>query len=251
MDTSPHDLLSIGDIADMAGVKPGTISGYRQSGRIPPPDDDSIPDRPRWNRATIDEWLATRPGRGKRTELRKPLRVRLDHFRGAALTTAGVPGGPWGSACRAAGVEPSVQMVTVERRPALADVAERLGCAWGAQTVYRCRDCFADGVMVQRQEAWHPLDLVQGTELEQPEVIDTGIFAALTRIGHQPASVSLTGIYAGPPSQREARLFRMALRFPVLVVERVTRDAAGRVLEFLRVTSAGNRVSYAYEDLPL
>lgn len=186
-----------------------------------------------------------------RTDLHQPVRVRLAHFRGAALSPAGIPGGPWGAACRAAGVEPFVEMVAVEHRTATADVAGYLGVEAGTPVVYRCRDCFADGVIVQRQEAWHPLDIARGSALELPGVIDMGIFAELARIGHRPASVSLVEILARQASQREAKLFGLALRVPVLVVARVTRDAAGRKLEFLRVTSAGNRVSFSYEDLPL
>lgn len=250
MDTSPDDLLFMRDIAGMAGVKPGTISNYRREGRLPEPDDTSVPDRPRWRRDTVETWLAGRPGRGKRTDLRQPVRLRLARVRGATLSPTGVPGGPWGLAVREAGMTPLVKMIAVERQPAPGDVAMRLGGAAGDEVMYRCRDCFADGVIVQRQEAWHPWEIARGSELELPGVIDKGIFAELARIGHRPATIS-EEVATRMVSQREARLFGVGLRTPVLVVERVTKDAAGMVLEFLRVTSAGDRVTVTYEDLPL
>lgn len=250
MDTSPGDLLLVRDIADIAGVKPGTISGYRQSGRFPPPDDTSVPDRPRWQRATVEAWMAERPGRGTRTDLRQPVRLRLARVRGAALDPAGIPGGPWGVAVREAGMTPSVEMVAVVRVAAPRDVAGYLGLPVRGVVVYRCRDCYADGVIVQRQEAWYPWHIAHGSALEQPGVIDVGIFAELARIGYRPAAIS-EEVSTRAPLQREAKLFHIPLRTPVLVVERVTRDAAGLVLEFLRVTSAGDRVFVAYEDLPL
>ena len=63
-------LLGYKEMADLAGVKPGTLRNYRNQGRLPPPDDESVPDRPRWRRSTFEAWLRSRPGRGARTDLR-------------------------------------------------------------------------------------------------------------------------------------------------------------------------------------
>ncbi len=38
--------------------------------RAPHPDDLTFPDRPRWRRATIVDWLDNRPGKGARTDLK-------------------------------------------------------------------------------------------------------------------------------------------------------------------------------------
>jgi hypothetical protein len=73
----PDDpLLYVEDIAKRLGVHPGTWRGYVGRGQAPPPDpaDREVTDthvRPRWRRSVIDAWVASRPGRGVRTNSRK------------------------------------------------------------------------------------------------------------------------------------------------------------------------------------
>ncbi|MCM3882143.1 helix-turn-helix domain-containing protein [Frankia sp. R82] len=62
-------LLSYSEIATIAGVSAKTMRNYRAAGRFPPPDELPAPDRPRWRRSTVLDWLATRPGQGARTDL--------------------------------------------------------------------------------------------------------------------------------------------------------------------------------------
>ncbi|ONH61298.1 MarR family transcriptional regulator [Frankia sp. CcI49] len=62
-------LIGYGEMARLAGVKSGTLHAYRSQGRLPPPDDDSVPDRPRWRLSTFEAWMASRPGPGARTDL--------------------------------------------------------------------------------------------------------------------------------------------------------------------------------------
>lgn len=56
--------LSMAEVADRIGVKPGTLSRYR----LPEPD-AVIAGRRGWLPDTIDQWNANRPGRGARTDL--------------------------------------------------------------------------------------------------------------------------------------------------------------------------------------
>ncbi len=63
-------LISYGEMSALAGVARSTLRKYRSEGRLPPPDDDSVPDRPRWRVSTFEKWLKERPGRGARTDLR-------------------------------------------------------------------------------------------------------------------------------------------------------------------------------------
>ncbi|WP_256789863.1 MarR family transcriptional regulator [Frankia sp. AvcI1] len=70
----PDDLLDYAAIAALLStpdrtVKPSSVRGYRTRGQMPEPDELPAPDRPRWRRSTITEWLANRPGKGKRTDL--------------------------------------------------------------------------------------------------------------------------------------------------------------------------------------
>jgi predicted DNA-binding transcriptional regulator AlpA len=67
--TDDDPLISYGEMAAHAGVTRSTLRKYRSEGRLPPPDDASVPDRPRWRRSTFEAWMAARPGRGARTDL--------------------------------------------------------------------------------------------------------------------------------------------------------------------------------------
>ncbi|ONH23155.1 MarR family transcriptional regulator [Pseudofrankia asymbiotica] len=59
-------------MAKIAGILPSTLRGYRSQGRMPPPDDDSVPDRPRWRLSTFQAWMRDRPGRGRSLNPRPP-----------------------------------------------------------------------------------------------------------------------------------------------------------------------------------
>ncbi len=71
MDTEDDPLIGYGLIAELVGVKPGTVRKYRTEGRFPPPDNLDVPDRPRWYRSTVVAWMENRPGQGARTDRRK------------------------------------------------------------------------------------------------------------------------------------------------------------------------------------
>jgi hypothetical protein len=63
--TSPGaDLVGYAGIAAITGLTPATLRRYRAIGLLPAPDALAAPDRPRWTRATIERWMANRPGRG-------------------------------------------------------------------------------------------------------------------------------------------------------------------------------------------
>ena len=61
-------LLTVGDLADAAGVSKPTIDSYRHRGYLPPPQ--VVRGRtPLWSRPVVTHWLAQRPGAGWRTDL--------------------------------------------------------------------------------------------------------------------------------------------------------------------------------------
>lgn len=244
MNTPDDPLISVTEMARQAGVTRSTMSNYRSEGRLPPPDDTSVPDRPRWRQSTFDSWLASRPGRGTRTDLAAPVRIRIGRIRGDSVQAAH---GPWREACRAVGLTPSVTVTTVERQTVSGDVAGKLGTS---EAVYRCRDCLADEIVIQHQEAWHPASIIPaGSILDRPEPVRGGVANALTQLGHRPATV-VEEVYARAPTRSEAALFRSPLRIPVIVTERLSRDEGGMVVEFLRITSAGDRTILVYEGSP-
>lgn len=64
-------LLSVSEAAALAGVAASTWRTYVARGQAPAPDVYVTPDRPRWRRATVEAWMAARPGQGTRTDLRQ------------------------------------------------------------------------------------------------------------------------------------------------------------------------------------
>lgn len=63
--------LSVAAAAALAGVRIGTWRAYVWRNQAPPPDGkDEVFGRLYWLRETVECWLAERPGRGARTDLR-------------------------------------------------------------------------------------------------------------------------------------------------------------------------------------
>jgi predicted DNA-binding transcriptional regulator AlpA len=61
-------MLTVGDVARLAGVSKATIDRYRSRGALPPPQ--AIRGRtPLWARPIVARWLSTRPGAGWRSDL--------------------------------------------------------------------------------------------------------------------------------------------------------------------------------------
>jgi hypothetical protein len=61
-------MLTVGDIAEMAGVSKATIDSYRYRGYLPEPQ-VTRGRTPLWSRPVVARWLTTRPGSGWRTDL--------------------------------------------------------------------------------------------------------------------------------------------------------------------------------------
>jgi predicted DNA-binding transcriptional regulator AlpA len=61
----PREYLDVAAIAELAGVKPATISRYAAGGDPTFPEPDiTLSGRGGWLRETVDVWLASRPGQG-------------------------------------------------------------------------------------------------------------------------------------------------------------------------------------------
>ncbi len=58
------ELLTIAQIAQLGNLSPTSIKTYRNRGTLPPPDSRQG-NQPLWKRETVEEWLRTRPGRGR------------------------------------------------------------------------------------------------------------------------------------------------------------------------------------------
>ena len=72
MAEGPFRHLGLAALAERASTTHGTASRYQAEGRLPAPDIILVEGARQargWLPATIDAWLATRPGRGARTDL--------------------------------------------------------------------------------------------------------------------------------------------------------------------------------------
>jgi hypothetical protein len=70
----PTEYLGTAAVAERAGLAVATVRSYIRKGLLP--DADAIITTPSgplrgWSVDTIDAWLASRPGQGARTDLRK------------------------------------------------------------------------------------------------------------------------------------------------------------------------------------
>lgn len=70
--TEPIRYLSLSGLAEVAGIAMGTVRSYSAQGRLPEPD-AYIGEGPRavrgWTHQTVEQWIASRPGQGARTDL--------------------------------------------------------------------------------------------------------------------------------------------------------------------------------------
>lgn len=72
--SEPVEYLSLFGLAERAGIKIATARRYLEDGRLPQPDALIVNESTRvrgWLPETVDRWMASRPGRGARTDLRK------------------------------------------------------------------------------------------------------------------------------------------------------------------------------------
>lgn len=190
--------------------------------------------------------VSSGPGRGTFVRQSPPVRLEFSRFSRRRRE----PGmGPWEAATQRAGVVGETRMLAVEHQIADPEMAYRLGIPDGSAVVLRSRLMLANGHPTQVQSAWHPLDLVDGTELVGSERIVDGIYAALERIGHHPASAT-EEVATRAPTPEEAAMLRLGPGVPVFVITRTTQGA-DRVLEVLEVIASGEATILVYEDLPL
>jgi hypothetical protein len=93
-------MLTVGDIAETAGVSKATVDSYRHRGYLPTPQ-VTRGRTPLWARPIVHRWLRTRPGPGWRRDLYEPeTRRRPDSAGSAASSSTGPAGSATGSTGR-------------------------------------------------------------------------------------------------------------------------------------------------------
>lgn len=196
----------------------------------------------------VDEGLVIARRRyGTVVRDRRKVRIPLNRYQ-RSLDSQGQLG-PFEAACKEQGLNGEMGKVTVERvrDP---DVAAKLGLPSEDALVCRRRQAMIDKQTVQFQSAWYPLDVAETANLEREGKIEGGIYRALIAAGI-PAVEADERVIARAPTSEEAAELGTGTGIPVITIERVSKDAAGRPLEFLRVVAAADRLELSYDALPL
>jgi GntR family transcriptional regulator len=133
---------------------------------------------------------------------------------------------------RERGLVPGARVLSITSEPAAVRLAERLEVPVGSPAVMIERVRYADGVLMAHERAYLPAHRFPG--LDQTDLEDRSLYDTL-RVGWgvtpTTADQRLSAVAADP---HEANLLGITPGDPVLLFRRVTRDAAGEVIEFTR-----------------
>jgi GntR family transcriptional regulator len=215
------------------------------------PSERVLMDRYQTSRVTVRQAIAVlgaeglidvEHGRGVFVRSRPPLR-RLGRERlGRREREAGK--GAFLSDAMAAGREASAE-VEVARGVAPPEVAERLHLSQGDQVLIRRRRMLADGQPVQLATSYLPLELVEGTQIEQADTGTGGTYARLEELGHRLGRFQ-EDLSARMPLPDEARALRLGAGVPVIRVVRTAFDEQGAPVEVNEMVLAADRYELTY-----
>lgn len=188
------------------------------------------------------------PGTGMVVADLRTVQVPLSRY--AAVMQPGGTLGPWETACQRQGVPGRMIVLEVEHVTADHDVTAALELNGIQRVVRRSRHAVLGDPerVVQIHTAWYPARLVRGTPIADETKVEGGIYGALIAAGMPPATADET-VGGRPATDDEAAELRV--RGGVLTLERITRDATRRPLEYLRVVANPARVRFVYDSLPL
>ncbi|HXP22474.1 MAG TPA: GntR family transcriptional regulator [Streptosporangiaceae bacterium] len=141
--------------------------------------------------------------------------------------------------------EPETSRQVVEKAPASPSVAEKLEIAPGELIVVRRRQGSIGAVPWMMMASYFPLDVAEGTPLEQAGEIINGSIALLAEMGY-PQVGFVDEIGARMPSAREFAFFGLSTGTPVLVVNR-TAYTPDRPIRLTRYIYRGDRVRLTHE----
>jgi GntR family transcriptional regulator len=141
--------------------------------------------------------------------------------------------------------EPETSRQVVEKSPASASVAEKLEVSPGDLVVVRRRQGSIGAVPWMMMASYFPLDIAQGTPLEQAGEITRGSIRLLAELGF-PQVGFVDEIGARMPSGREFAFFGLTTGTPVIVVNR-TAYSQDRPIRMTRYIYRADRVRLTHE----
>lgn len=136
--------------------------------------------------------------------------------------------------------------VTVSTEKASREVAARLGLKAGERVLVRRRRMLADGQPLQLAVSYLPLDLVRGTQIEQPDTGPGGTYARLEEMGHRLDRFE-ERVTARMPSPDEARSLDLGPGTPVILVARTAYAVGNWPVELCDTTIAADRYELQYD----
>jgi len=141
--------------------------------------------------------------------------------------------------------EAETSRLIVEKYPASASVAEKLEVAPGDLVVVRRRSGTIGNVPWMMMASYFPLDIAEGTPLEQAGEIAGGSINLLADMGFEQAGF-VDEIGARMPSTREFTFFGLSTGAPVVVVNR-TAYTKDRPIRMTRYVYRADRVRLTHE----
>lgn len=141
--------------------------------------------------------------------------------------------------------EAETSRLIVERAPASPSVAEKLEVAHGDLVVVRRRSGTIGEVPWMMMASYFPLDIAEGTALEQAGEIVEGSIKLLADLGY-PQAGFVDEIGARMPSTREFSFFGLSTGTPVVVVNR-TAYTQDRPIRMTRYVYRADRVRLTHE----
>ncbi len=144
-----------------------------------------------------------------------------------------------------AGSEAETSRLFVEKAPASMSVAEKLEVAAGDLVVVRRRSGSIGDVPWMMMASYFPLDIAEGTPLEQAGEIAGGSIKLLADMGYAQVGF-VDEIGARMPSTREFSFFGLSTGTPVVVVNR-TAYTPDRPIRMTRYVYRADRVRLTHE----
>jgi GntR family transcriptional regulator len=144
------------------------------------------------------------------------------------------------------GRRPEVQVLEVAQAPASVEVARLLRISKGDPVLVRRRRYLADGQPMELATSYLPWELVQGSQIEQPDTGPGGIYARLEEMGHRLKRFT-EDVRARMPLREEARALQLPPGVPVFVLVRTAFDVEERPVEVCDTVMAADRYVLSYE----
>ncbi|XVQ16217.1 UTRA domain-containing protein [Spirillospora sp. CA-255316] len=156
--------------------------------------------------------------------------------------------GAFDAEVRARGLEPQHEITTEHAEPP-ANVAEILGLPTGqTNCLVRRRRLLASGIPVRLNASWFPLDIAQGTVLEEDgPVIVGGVKSALAELGYPQVLASEQIIPSRLPTPTEASALEISPERTLVEITHVGRTAEGRAVEVTISVAPAHYLTAQYE----